>query len=55
LASGRFAVIENGRDFTLVPWRPVFERHVGKEISGVARHDGVSWTIGRGRSGPEIA
>ena len=55
LASGRFAVVENGRDFTLVPWRPVIERHMGKEISGVARHGGVSWSIGRGRSGPEIA
>ena len=55
LASGRFALIENGRDFSLVPWRPVLERHMGKEVSGIARHDGVSWTIGRGRSGPEIA
>ena len=55
LASGRFALVENGRDFTLVPWRPVLEPHLGKELSGVARHDGISWTIGRGRSGPEIA
>jgi hypothetical protein len=49
LASGRFALVESGRDFTLVPWRPVLERHIGKEISGVARHDGINWTIGRGR------
>jgi type IV secretory pathway VirD2 relaxase len=49
LASGRFALVENGRDFTLVPWRPVLDRHLGKEILGVARHEGVSWTIGRGR------
>ena len=55
LASGRFALVENGCDFTLVPWRPVLERHLGKELSGVARHDSISWTIGRGRSGPEIA
>ena len=55
LASGRVALVENGRDFTLVPWRPVLERHIGKEISGVSRHDRISWTIGRGRSGPEIA
>jgi len=49
LASGRFALVENGRDFTLVPWRPVLERHIGREITGVARHDGINWTIGRGR------
>lgn len=49
LASGRFALVENGRDFTLVPWRPVLERHLGKEVSGLARSDGVSWTIGRTR------
>lgn len=49
LASGRFALVDNGRDFTLVPWRPGLERHIGREISGVARHDGINWTIGRGR------
>jgi len=30
LASGRFAVIEKAREFTLVPWRPVLERHLSK-------------------------
>lgn len=51
LASGRFAMIENGRDFSLVPWRPVLARAVGREVSGVLRHDGgVNWTIGRQRS-----
>lgn len=49
LASGRFALVENGREFTLVPWRPVLERHMDKQVSGLARHDGISWTIGRGR------
>lgn len=49
LASGRFALIENGRDFTLVPWRPVLERHMGKEVSGIVRQDGISWGIGRSR------
>lgn len=54
LASGRFALIESGRDFMLVPWRPVLGRHIGKDVSGVARRDGISWSIGRGRGGPEI-
>ncbi|AYJ85439.1 DUF3363 domain-containing protein (plasmid) [Sphingomonas paeninsulae] len=55
LVSGRFAVIERSRDFTLVPWRPVLEQQLGKPLSGVMRGDGISWTIGRGRSGPIIS
>ncbi|MGY2736592.1 relaxase/mobilization nuclease RlxS [Sphingomonas sp. UYP23] len=54
LVSGRFAVVERSRDFTLVPWRPVLDPHVGKAVSGFVRGDGVSWTIGRGRGGPTI-
>ncbi len=54
LASGRFAVIEKSREFTLVPWRPVLDRHIGKEVSGVMRGDDISWAIGRQRSGPSI-
>jgi hypothetical protein len=50
LASGRFAVIEKSREFTLVPWRPVLERHLGKEVSGIVRGDSISWTVGRQRS-----
>ena len=55
LASGRFALIEKSREFTLVPWRPILDRHVGKSVSGILRGDGVSWSIGRGRSGPTIS
>jgi hypothetical protein len=50
----RMAVIENSHEFTLVPWRPVFERQIGKEVSGIMRGRDVSWTFGRQRSGPEI-
>jgi type IV secretory pathway VirD2 relaxase len=50
----RMAVIENSRDFTLVPWRPVLERQIGKEVSGMMRARDVSWAFGRQRSGPEI-
>jgi len=50
LVSGRFAVIETpSREFTLVPWRPVLERNVGKSVAGIAREEGISWTIGRQR------
>lgn len=50
----RMAIIENSREFTLVPWRPVLERQIGKEVSGIMRGREVSWTFGRQRSGPEI-
>ncbi|MBL28268.1 MAG: conjugal transfer protein TraI [Rhodospirillaceae bacterium] len=55
LASGRFALIEKSREFTLVPWRPVLERNLGKHVSGVARGDTVSWSLGRKRSGPSVS
>lgn len=55
LASGRFAVIANSREFTMVPWRQSLERQIGRELDVRAGSAGVSWTIGRGRSGPEIA
>ncbi|MBV9841885.1 MAG: relaxase/mobilization nuclease and DUF3363 domain-containing protein [Sphingomonadaceae bacterium] len=49
LAYGRYALIEKSREFTLVPWRPVLERHAGRAVSGIMRGDAISWTIGRGR------
>lgn len=55
LASGRFAVIEKAREFTLVPWRAVLERRLGKQVSGIMRGDSISWTIGRQRSGPSVS
>ena len=54
LASGRFAVIEKSLEFTLVPWRPVLERHIGRAVSGIPRGDDFDWTIGRGRRGPSL-
>jgi type IV secretory pathway VirD2 relaxase len=53
--SGRFALVEKSREFTLVPWRPVLDRYVGKSVSGIMRGDGISWSFGRGRSGPQIS
>lgn len=55
LASGRFAVIERSRDFTLVPWKRTLEGQEGRAVSGVLREAGVSWTIGRGRGGPSVS
>ena len=50
LASGRFAVIEGEREFSLVPWRPVLARAIGREVHGISRSGGISWTLGRARS-----
>jgi len=55
LASGRHALIERARDFTLVPWRPVLERYAGKTVSGIMRESGINWTMGRQRTGPSIS
>lgn len=55
LASGRYALIEKSREFTLVPWRPVLDRHIDKPVSGIMRGDAINWTIGRQRSGPSIS
>jgi len=50
LASGRFAMIDDGLGFQLVPWSPSLERHLGQHISGVARADGgIDWDFGRQR------
>jgi hypothetical protein len=54
LASGRFALIEKSREFTLVPWRPVLERNLGKPVDGIVRGDTISWTLGRKRAGPSL-
>ncbi|KKX29399.1 VirD2 family relaxase/mobilization nuclease [Rhizobium sp. LC145] len=50
LASGRFAMVDDGLGFSLVPWTPSIEKHIGQHISGVARVDGgVDWSFGRKR------
>jgi type IV secretory pathway VirD2 relaxase len=49
LASGRFALVDNGREFALVPWRPVLGRAFGRHVEGTAARGGISWTIGRKR------
>ena len=50
LASGRFAMIDDGLGFQLVPWSPSLEKQLGKHVSGVARGDGgIDWGFGRKR------
>jgi hypothetical protein len=34
----------------LVPWRPIVERHLGREVAGMVRGGGaIDWTMRRGR------
>ncbi len=49
LSSGKFAVIEKSHEFTLVPWRPVIDRQLGREVMGVVQGQSVSWQLGRQR------
>jgi hypothetical protein len=50
LASGRFAMIEDGLGFQLVPWQPVLEKRLDQHISGVRRDDGaIEWSFSRKR------
>ena len=50
LSSGRFAMIDNGLGFQLVPWSPSIEKKLGQEVSGVMRGSGgVDWSFGRKR------
>ncbi len=49
LSSGKFAVVEQSHEFTLVPWRPVIDRQLGREVSGIIQGGSVSWQLGRQR------
>jgi len=50
LASGRFAMIDDGLGFQLVPWRPALDQQLGRQITGtMTRGGGVDWQLGRGR------
>lgn len=50
LSSGRFAMIDDGLGFQLVPWRPALEQQLGNHVSGVITPGGgVDWSFGRKR------
>lgn len=50
LASGRFAMIDGGLGFQLVPWSPSIEKHFERHVAGIARsHAGIDWSFGRKR------
>ncbi len=49
LASGRFAMLDEGMGFSLVPWRPVIEPRLGKMLTATVRGGSASWDLGRQR------
>jgi hypothetical protein len=49
LASGRFAMIDDGLGFSLVPWRPVIEKEIGRQVMGVMHGGDISWQLDRAR------
>ncbi|HEL5339991.1 TPA: relaxase/mobilization nuclease and DUF3363 domain-containing protein [Stenotrophomonas maltophilia] len=53
LASGRFAMLDDGMSFQLVPWKPVIEQRLGQTLAVTVRGGGATWEFGRQR-GPSI-
>lgn len=49
LASGKFAIIEKSKEFTLVPWRAALERQRGKVVGGIVRGSSVSFDLTKKR------
>jgi type IV secretory pathway VirD2 relaxase len=51
LASGRFAMIDNGLGFQLVPWQTELEQRLGRPLSGrINQTGGVEWSFARSRT-----
>ena len=45
LASGRYAMLNDGLGFSLVPWKPVIEQPLGKQVAATVRGSGMgNWT-----------
>jgi type IV secretory pathway VirD2 relaxase len=45
LASSKYAVFENSKEFTLVPWRPSFEDIRGKSLTGKVEGSTIAWEL----------
>lgn len=43
LVSGRYAMLDDGMGFILVPWRPVIEQRLRQQIAATVSGSGVSW------------
>jgi len=53
-ASGRFAAIDSGLGFSLVPRRPIIEKEIGHEVIGVVRGGGDAPQVQNGPAHKEL-
>jgi hypothetical protein len=42
-------MIDDGLEFSLVPWTPSLERHLSREVLGIARTGRIEWSFARSR------
>ena len=48
LTSGRFAMIDDGMGFQLVPWSPSLEKQLNLNVTGIVKDNGgIAWSFGR--------
>lgn len=47
LVSGRFAVLDDGIGFSLVPWKGAIEPWLGHNLAATVRGNQASWELGR--------
>lgn len=50
LASGRYAMLDDGTGFSLVPWRPVIEKRLGESMSVSIEGGRATWAFCRQKS-----
>lgn len=49
LVSGRFAMLDDGIGFSLVPWQRVIDKRIGQAMSASIQGIRITWTFGRNR------
>lgn len=50
LGQGRMALLSNGKEFTLVPWRRNLAQLQGRDLSIQRTRSGINFSMGRDRS-----
>ncbi|WP_353505960.1 DUF3363 domain-containing protein [Variovorax fucosicus] len=48
--SGRFAMLDDGKAFNLVPWPPIADEYLGPQVSVVLRGSSAAWSFGKSRT-----
>ncbi len=49
LASGHYAMLDDGMGFSLVPWKPVIDQRLGQQLAATICGGRVSWGMGNQR------